>query len=105
MYSSKDLERLWFLYKTEDEQKGVSINSFCMPNNVSYTVFNGWYKKTQKKAVLVEVVGIPSSVEKEEPYRIILTDATKTSPVSRGSIMVTIKTREGLCIRKKCIGY
>lgn len=30
MYSSKDLERLWFLYKTEGEPKGVSINSFCV---------------------------------------------------------------------------
>ncbi len=34
MYSSKDLERLWFLYKTEGEPKGVSINSFCISNNV-----------------------------------------------------------------------
>ena len=39
MYSSKDLERLWFLYKTEGELKGVSINSFCMSNNGPYTVF------------------------------------------------------------------
>ena len=39
MYSSKDLERLWFLYKTEGEPKGVSINSFCMSNNGHYTVF------------------------------------------------------------------
>ena len=39
MYSSKDLERLWFLYKTDGELKGVSINSFCMSNNGPYTVF------------------------------------------------------------------
>ena len=105
MYSSKDLERLWFLYKTEGEPKGVSINSFCMSNNVPYPVFNDWYKKTQKKAVPVEVVGIPTSVEKEEPYRTTSTDSPKTSPVSRGSIMVTIKTREGLCIQKKGLDY
>ena len=30
MFSEKDFERLWFLYKTEGEPKGVSINSFCI---------------------------------------------------------------------------
>ena len=55
MYSAKDLERLWFLYKTEGEPKGVFINSFCVSNNVPYTVFYDWYKKIQKKAVPVEV--------------------------------------------------
>ena len=38
MYSSKDLERLWFLYKSEGYPKGVSINSFYMFNNVLYSV-------------------------------------------------------------------
>ena len=28
MFSEKDFERLWFLYKTEGEPKGVSSNSF-----------------------------------------------------------------------------
>ena len=69
-----------------------------MSNNVSYTVFYDWYKKTQKKAVPVEVVGIPASAEKEEPSQTSISDEAKPSPKSRGSIMVTIKTREGLCI-------
>ena len=34
MYSSKDFEKLCFLYKTEGEPKGVSINSFCVLNMV-----------------------------------------------------------------------
>ena len=34
MFSEKDFERLWFLYKTEGEPKGVSINSFCMSNMI-----------------------------------------------------------------------
>jgi hypothetical protein len=29
MYSSSDFEKVWFLYKTEDEPKGISINAFC----------------------------------------------------------------------------
>ena len=34
MFSEKDFERLWFLYKTEGEPQGVSINSFCISNNI-----------------------------------------------------------------------
>ena len=105
MYISKDLERIWFLYKTEGEPKGVSINSFFVSNNVPYTVFYDWYKKPQKKAVPVEVVGIPTSSEKEEPCQIPINDEAKPSPKARGSIMVTIKTREGLCIQKKDLDY
>ena len=55
MFSEKDFERLWFLYKTEGEPKGVSINSFCFSNNIPYTAFYDWFKKTQKKVVPVEV--------------------------------------------------
>lgn len=42
MYCSNNLERLWFLYKTEGEPRGNSINLFCVDNNVPYTVFNDW---------------------------------------------------------------
>ena len=55
MFSKKDFEKLWFLYKTESEAKRVSINSFCISNNIPYTAFYDWFKKTQKKIVLVEV--------------------------------------------------
>lgn len=41
MFSEKDFERLWFLYKTEGEPNGVSINSFCIGNNIPYTAFYG----------------------------------------------------------------
>lgn len=51
MFSEKDFERLWFLYKTEGEPKGVSINSFCISNNIPYTAFYDWFKKTQKKGL------------------------------------------------------
>ena len=54
MFSEKDFERLWFLYKTEGEPKGVSINSYCISNNnIPYTAFYDWFKNTQKKVVLV----------------------------------------------------
>ena len=62
MFSEKDFERLWFLYKTEGEPQGVSINSFCISNNIPYTAFYDWFKKTQKKVVPVEVEGIPEEL-------------------------------------------
>ena len=54
MFSEKDFERLWFLYKTEGEPKGGSINSFCISNNIPYTAFYNRFKKTQKKIVPVK---------------------------------------------------
>lgn len=106
MFSEKDFERLWFLYKTEGEPKGVSINSFCIGNNIPYTAFYDWFKKTQKKVVPVEVEGIPEELIRagnEEQ------GATKGNPKlaspRKGSIMVTIRTREGLCIQKKGLDY
>ena len=62
MFSEKDFERLWFLYKTEGEPNGVSINSFCIGNNIPYTAFYDWFKKTQKKVVPVEVEGTPEEL-------------------------------------------
>lgn len=62
MFSEKDFERLWFLYKTEGDPKGISINSFCINNNIRYTAFCDWFKKTQKKVVPVEVEGIPDEL-------------------------------------------
>ena len=80
MFSEKDFERLWFLYKIESDPQGVSINSFCISNNIPYATFYDWFKKIQKKIVLVEVKGIPEKliqagneeqdVAKDKPKRI-----------------------------------
>lgn len=44
MFSEKDFERLWFLYKTESGLKVVSINSFCKPpiENLLMIDFDGF---------------------------------------------------------------
>ena len=106
MFSEKDFERLWFLYKNEGEPKGVSINSFCISNNIPYTAFYDWFKKTQKKVVPVEVEGIPEelirTVNEEQGFT---KDNPKRISPHKGSIMVTIRTREGLCIQKKGLDY
>ena len=63
MYSNSDFEKLWFLYKTEGEPKGISINSFCVNQGVPYNQFNDWFRKTHKKIVPVQIDGIPSADE------------------------------------------
>lgn len=39
MYSASDFEKLWFLYKTDGEPQGVSINDFCLRQGVPYHEF------------------------------------------------------------------
>ena len=106
MFSEKDFERLWFLYKTEGEPNGVSINSFCIGNNIPYPAFYDWFKKTQKKVVPVEVEGIPEELlQSYNTHEDDTEDKPKRTTPQKGSIMVTIRTREGLCIQKKGLDY
>lgn len=106
MFSEKDFERLWSPYKTEGEPKGVSINSFCI-NNIPYTAFYDWFKKTQKKIVPVEVEGIPEELNQtgNEEQQNVAKDSSKRTYPHKGSIIATIRTRGGLCIQKKGLDY
>ena len=60
MYSSEDLERFYFQYQTEAVPHVVSLQSFCLTNNVLYNIFYKWYKDTRRKIVEVQVDGVPS---------------------------------------------
>lgn len=44
MYSARDFEKLWFLYKTEDELNDIPL-SFFMIHGVSHTHFYDSYNK------------------------------------------------------------
>lgn len=97
MLSEKDFERLWFLYKSEGETKEVSINSFCISNNIPYTAFYDWFKKTQKKIVPVEVDNIPEKLTQvgNKEQDVAKDKSKRISPHKRKII------REGLCIIQK----
>ena len=103
MFSEKDFERLWFLYKTEGEPKGVSINSFCISNNIPYTAFYDWFKKTQKKVVPVEVEGIPEElVQASNGEQDVAKDKPKRTSSHKGSLdyqglKTLVEKLEGLC--------
>ena len=59
MFSSKDFEKLWFLYQTEGVPEEESINSFCEKNGVPYEEFDKWFRKTHQSVGLVEIENIP----------------------------------------------
>ena len=65
MYSSEDLERFYFQYQTEAVPHVVSLQSFCLTNNVLYNIFYKWYKDTRRKIVEVQVDGVPSGPPSE----------------------------------------
>ena len=100
------IERLWFLYTTEGKPKGVSINLLCISNNIPYTAFYNWFKKIQKKIEPVEVEGIPEElIQTGNEEQGVAKDKPKRTFPHKGSIMVTIKDSEGLCIQKKGLDY
>lgn len=109
MYSGSDFEKLWFLYRTEGETKGILINSFCLTQWIPYRDFNSWFVKTRKKIVPVQIEGVPfSNSLVEESSAPICGEAVQkrtTSRLASGNIVVTIQTRDGLNIRKSNLDY
>jgi hypothetical protein len=112
-YSSSDFEKVWFLYKTEGEPKGISINAFCMNQGIPYTQFSDWFRRTRKQVVPVQVDGIPSENETNvEPESNKAPESKKEKKTSvkeehdaEHSIKVIIQSRNGLQIRKSNITY
>ena len=103
MYSSDDLERFYFQYKTEALPHGVSIQDFCIRNKVPYNIFSKWYKDTRKEIVEVTVDGRPSEegASSEIPSH-PRQQYTSGSPVR---ILVEIRMSNGLYISQKNLNY
>ena len=59
MLSSEDLERFYFQYQTEAVPLGMSVQTFCLRNNVPYNIFHKWYKDTRKRIVRIQMDGTP----------------------------------------------
>ena len=101
MFSEKDFERLWFLYKTEGEPNGVSINSFCIGNNIPYTAFYDWFKKTQKKSRQLDEIGkdLKESNRKIDSLTNALLKAN--SKVEKAAIEYKLRDKEYKKLEKK----
>ena len=102
MYSSEDLERFYFQYKTEALPLGMSIEAFCLKNKVPYNIFSKWYKDTRKKIVEVQVDGIPSA---SDPLTV--KESVPCSAPHRDSIRILVDLRisNGLHIHQKNLSY
>ena len=100
MYSSEDLERFYFQYKTEALPHGESIQNFCVRNKVPYNIFSKWYKDTRKKIVELKVDGMPTAEE-------TLPSAPGGAPASSSPvrILVEIRMSNGLHISQKNLTY
>ena len=104
MISHSDFEKLWILYKTEGEPKGVSINAFCVSRGVNYREFNKWYYKMHKAIVPLEIEDAPVSgtqvtVEPSDE------EANQDLQLKKGGIQVLIRTSDGLQIQKRGLTY
>lgn len=103
MYSSEDLERFYFQYKTEALPQGISIESFCLKNKVPYNIFSKWYRDTRKGIVEVHVDGRPDT---SSPQVSEATSSEESKPrQGKTRIMVEIRMTNGLYLSKKNLSY
>lgn len=104
MISNSEFEKLWVLYKTEGEPKGVSINAFCISRGVNYREFNKWYHKMNKSIVPLEIEDAPSS-ESQISLEMPEEAAYSCHQSVKGGIRVFIRTQDGLQVQKKGLSY
>ena len=104
MISNSDLEKAWFLYKTEYEPQNISINDFCMRKGIPHREFNKWFRNTHKQVVPVEVEGVPGNSE-PAPSQSDAAKVSNTMSLRKSGIHVFIHTSDGLQIQKKGLTY
>lgn len=102
MYSSEDLERFYFQYKTEALPLGMSIETFCLKNKVPYNLFSKWYKDTRRKVVEVQVDGFPPAKESPSVKDVETPLASRKESVR---ILVDLRISNGLHIHQKNLSY
>ena len=106
MYSNEDFENFYVRYKAEALPKGISIQSWCMRNKVSWNLFNKWYRDTRHRIVPVDVEGHPAEEENlgkdmEAPECADTDSGHSASSREEIRIMVDIRMTNGMQIRQK----
>ena len=106
MYSNEDFENFYVRYKSEALPKGVSIQSWCMKNKVSWNLFNKWYRDTRHRIMPVDVEGHPAEadiLEKdfEEPISENADKVSKNAEKEPVRVMVDIRMTNGMQIRQR----
>ncbi len=104
MYSSEDLDKLWFLYKLEGQPKNLSLESFSLQLGVSYQAFYNWFSKRKKAIVPVEIVGMPTEQLSEEEQQ--KADSPCQEIICKCAIQtVVISLENGVQLSKKNLSY
>ena len=106
MYSSEDLERLYFQYQTESFPHGESLQLFCVKHNVPYSISQKWFKDTRKKVVEVRIDGVPviNHEEKSKPIDQPQT-VSKSDNDNPVRIWIDIRINNGLHLSQKNLSY
>lgn len=110
MYSSEDFENFYVRYKAEALPKGISIQSWCMKNKVSWNLFNKWYRDTRHRIVPVDVEGRPLEEEiLKKDSETLESTSPCTEPVTSSNdpvrIMIDIRMTNGMQIRQKNLSF
>lgn len=106
MYSNEDFENFYVRYKAEALPKGISIQSWCMKNKVSWNLFNKWYRDTRHRIVPVDVEGHPEEDALPDKAISELEAQDCDAPNNPGTkepvrIMIDIRMTNGMQIRQK----
>lgn len=105
MYSSEDLERFYFQYRTEALPHGESLQSFCLKNKVPYNIFEKWYKDTRKKIVEVSVDGLPEDEEVPGEACDRSGRSASSGSVPPVRIWIDLRMSNGLHLSQKNLSY
>lgn len=110
MYSNEDFENFYVRYKVEGLPKGMSIQSWCIKNKVSWNLFNKWYRDTRHRIVPVNVEGYPEeealtekAIKEFEAQDCDTPNNTETKEPVR--IMIDIRMTNGMQIRQKNLSF
>lgn len=110
MYSNEEFENFYVRYKAEALPKGISIQSWCMKNKVSWNLFNKWYRDTRHRIVPVDVEGHPEedaltdkAISELEAQDCDAPDNPETKEPVR--IMIDIRMSNGMQIRQKNLSF
>ncbi len=60
MFKTQYFEKLWLGNKTEGESNGLSIERYCMMEDVPYSQFEKWFRSTCKEILPIYVDGAPA---------------------------------------------
>ena len=90
MYSDEELMKFYFNYLTEWMLRGMSIQTYCLRNNVPYKLLDRWNRYIYKRVVLVKSTRTPEQLIVENPQHTEIEQ--KTKPINDNiSIISTLK--------------